>query len=134
MILRKVMDFLVTIEQGEVGLNYQVGVDPLVVVLTNCSPAEADHLASVVVREGLAACVNVIGGVKSFYIWEGAFTEDSESTLVIKTFETAADDLVRRLRQLHSYSTPEFLMLRPNGVDAQYVNWARAQVTSSPTP
>lgn len=106
-------------------LDGQMGKDPLVLILTNCSPAEADSLASTLVKERLAACVNVVAGVKSFYVWEGQYTEDAESTLLIKTIEHRIDALVVRLRELHSYTAPEIVLVKPGGVDPRYLAWAR---------
>ncbi|MEZ4316108.1 MAG: divalent-cation tolerance protein CutA [Myxococcota bacterium] len=102
----------------------------MVVVLCNCPPAEAGPLARTLVEERLAACVNVLPGVTSVYTWEGAVHEDSEHTLVIKTPDDRVSALADRIRALHSYDTPEILVL---GVDSErsdpkYVAWV-ASVT-----
>jgi len=98
------------------------------VVLCNCPPSEAETLARTLVVEGLAACVNVIEGVKSFYLWDGALQEDLEHTLLIKVSEDRMAALSDRIRDLHSYDTVEIVAL---GVDVElsdpaYVAWVRS--------
>lgn len=97
------------------------------VVLCNCSPDEADGLGRMLVKERLAACVNVIPGVTSFYVWDGEMQEDSESTLVIKTTRARYDALEARLVELHSYDTPEIVALEAIEVVEDYMAWAKEQ-------
>lgn len=99
----------------------------LALVLTNCTPAEAPALAEQLVRERFAACVNVIPGVQSYYVWEGEFVVDEENTLLIKTAADVVDALVARLRELHSYSNPEIVVLDPVQVAPAYLAWACEQ-------
>ena len=97
------------------------------VVLCNCSPQESRALARVLVEEGLAACVNVIPGVISYYVWEGKLQEDTEDTLLIKVAAARVEALGDRIRELHSYSTVEIVCL-PVDVqrsDPEYVKWVR---------
>ena len=99
----------------------------MVVVLCNCSPAEAPDLARALVVEGLAACVNILPGVRSVYVWQGELCEDEESTLLLKTPPERLEALSERIRLLHSYDTPEIVVL-PVDVEAsdpRYVAWVR---------
>ena len=97
------------------------------VVLCNCPPSEADHLASTVVEEGLAACVNIVPGVLSVYRWKGEIHRDQESTLIIKVAASNIANLKQRLVEIHSYETVEFLSLPVNvdESDSDYVGWVR---------
>lgn len=99
------------------------------VVLCNCTPAEADELAETLVRERLAACVN-LHPVTSFYEWEGAIQQDAEVTLTIKTATQTLEALKARIHALHSYDVPEIVVLEalPSS-DAKYVDWVRRQTT-----
>lgn len=99
------------------------------IVLCNCAPDQAEALASAMVDERLAACVNVVAGVRSVYRWEGKVQRDTESTLILKTSEEAVSRLVARLQALHAYDTPEVLVL-PVDVglsSARYVQWVRSE-------
>jgi periplasmic divalent cation tolerance protein len=104
----------------------------VVVVLCNAPPDEAPRLARTVVEERLAACVNVIPGVRSFYVWEGRVCDEGESTLVIKLTTEGVERLSQRLRALHSYDTPEIVVLPVDteASDAAYVSWVRDSTTA----
>jgi periplasmic divalent cation tolerance protein len=99
----------------------------MVIVLCNCPPGEARSIALALVREGLAACVNVIPAVTSFFTWEGKLEEAAESTLILKVPESNLEVLKERIHELHSYETIEILVL-PVDVgrsDPDYVEWVR---------
>lgn len=98
---------------------------PMNVVLCNCPPAESRAIARRLIREGLAACVNVIGGVSSFYEWEGKLEEESEDTLLIKVARSGLAALGDRIRELHPYSTVEIVVLEVDAEqsDPDYVAW-----------
>lgn len=85
-------------------------------------------MARSLVEAGLAACVNVVPGLTSFYLWEGALAEDGESLLVIKTTAAAVPALEEALADLHPYDVPEILSLPvDHGADA-YVRWVTGSV------
>ncbi|MCP5118160.1 MAG: divalent-cation tolerance protein CutA, partial [bacterium] len=73
--------------------------------------AHLERLARTLVAEKLAACVNVVPGVRSFYRWEGAVQEDSELLLVAKTRAGRGEALAARVKELHPYDLPEVLEL-----------------------
>jgi periplasmic divalent cation tolerance protein len=98
------------------------GSDAAVVLTTLGADADAAALARTLVGEGLAACVNVLPAMTSIYRWKGAVEEDREQQLVIKTSRAAVPALETRLRQLHPYELPEFLVLAASGSDA-YLGW-----------
>jgi periplasmic divalent cation tolerance protein len=102
--------------------------DGIVVVLTNCPPDEAPGLAKALVTERLAACANIAPAIRSTYVWQGELCEETESTVLLKTTVDSCDELMRRLRELHSYSTPEILVFRPEQVDTAYAAWVRESV------
>ena len=95
------------------------------VVLCNCPPNESKALSRALVGESLAACVNVVPGVRSTYIWDGELQEDEEHTLLIKTTEKKVAALSDRIRALHSYETVEILSLPVDTAnsDPAYVAW-----------
>ena len=97
------------------------------VVLCNCPAPEAEGLARQLVTEGLAACVNVLEGVKSFYRWHGELQEDVEHTLLIKVSADKLGALGDRIRALHSYDTVEVVVLSVDvaASDPDYVAWVR---------
>lgn len=88
------------------------------------APAEAaDELARALVRERLAACVNVLPGVRSVYRWEGRIESASEALLVLKVRAEASDGLPARIAALHPYDVPEVLVLDVADGLPDYLRW-----------
>lgn len=83
--------------------------DYVIVFTTTGSTDEARKLASTLVEEEVAACVNVVPGCRSFYRWEGKLVEDEENLLVIKTARRLFGVLEERITDLHSYDVPELV-------------------------
>lgn len=88
------------------------------------------ELARRLVEERLAACVNVINGVKSIYWWENKVNEDTESLLIIKTESSKAQDLIRFVRDNHPYKVPEVVGLEISVGNPDYLNWILESLTS----
>ena len=101
----------------------------VVLVLTTIgADADAAVLARTLVEERLAACVNIGAPMTSVYRWKGAIEEDREQQLVIKTTGDRLVALESRLRALHPYELPEFVVLSASGGSTAYLEWVRASV------
>lgn len=94
-----------------------------VVLTTTPDEGVAERLARALVEERLAACVNVVPGVRSFYRWEGKLHEDSEVLLVIKSHRNRSKALAARIKDLHPYELPEVLELPASGGSGSYLDW-----------
>ncbi|MEN8256086.1 MAG: divalent-cation tolerance protein CutA, partial [Verrucomicrobiota bacterium] len=81
-------------------------LDVFLVYVTAADADEAERIARAVVEERLAACANMLGAIRSVYWWEGKVCEGDEVALVLKTSNSRKDELVNRIRQLHSYDCP----------------------------
>lgn len=102
---------------------------PQCLVLSTCPPGEdAARIARALVEHGLAACVNVLPGVRSFYVWQDRQEEADEQLLVIKTREDAFPALEAALRKLHPYELPEIIMVPVVAGSADYLRWIDAAV------
>jgi len=95
---------------------------PLVVYVT-APPKEAEGLASALVEERLAACVNILPSVRSVYTWEGETCVDEEALLVIKSRAAQLDALRERVVALHPYDVPEVIALPIAGGHPPYLDW-----------
>ena len=106
-------------------------VPSVVLVLTTIS-AEADGaaLARTLVEEQLAACVNLLPAMISVYRWKGQVEQDREQQVVIKTTTDRLAALETRVRELHAYELPEFLVIAADGGSAAYLAWVAASVKS----
>ena len=93
-----------------------------IVLTTLAAEADAAALARTLVEERLAACVNVLPEMTSVYRWKGDIEQDRERQLVIKTSAGRIEALRARLRELHPYELPEFLVLNAQGSEA-YLAW-----------
>lgn len=89
--------------------------------------ASVHAVAEALVRDRLAACVNIHGPMSSVYEWEGKVTEEREFAAFIKTRGALADEAIAAARKLHPYSVPCFLTLPIAGGNDDYLAWARAQ-------
>jgi periplasmic divalent cation tolerance protein len=104
-------------------------MNDLILILTTMPDDDrADAVARTLVEEQLAACVNVHGPMMSIYRWKGQVEREAERQLVIKTTRERLSALEARLRALHPYELPEFVVIAANGSEA-YVNWM-AEATS----
>ena len=97
---------------------------PVRVVLTTLPDAEAGaRLARALVEEKLAACVNLVPGVRSFYRWQGKLEDSGEVLLLVKTRADRCAALAARIQALHPYELPEVLELAASGGSAAYLDW-----------
>ena len=101
-----------------------------VIVLTTL-PADADAaaFAQAIVEDRLAACVNLLPVMESVYRWEGGIERESERQVVIKTSRERVLPLWERVRDLHPYDVPEFLVLPIIDGNDAYLRWVAESTT-----
>ena len=87
------------------------------------SEAEASRLAEALVAERLAGCVQVQGPLQSTYRWEGAVTRATEWLCTVKTVEARLEEVMTRIRMLHSYQQPEIIATPIAAGDPGYLGW-----------
>ena len=99
------------------------------VVYITASGENARDLASALVREKLAACVNRIPGVESTYTWEGRVERDTEDLLIVKTRTDLFDRLKQRVQELHGYDVPEIIAVPVATGSESYLEWMTASLS-----
>ena len=97
--------------------------DEIVILITAGSADEASSIARTLVDEHLAACVNIIPGVRSFFFWEGRTQDAAETLLIVKSRRPLLDELIRRVKAIHSYSVPEIVALPIVAGLPDYLAW-----------
>jgi len=97
--------------------------DTLVVLVTAPSAEEAARIARALVEEKLAACGNVVPGVRSIYRWQGKVCDEQEALLVLKLPAKRFPELRDRVVALHPYEVPEVIALRIEDGSEKYVDW-----------
>jgi periplasmic divalent cation tolerance protein len=98
-------------------------MDYCVVLITVPSEDVAATIAKAVVEERLAACANIVHGVRSIYRWEGEVEDDTEVLMIVKTRRELFDRLAARVKDLHPYSVPEVIALPVVEGLADYTRW-----------
>lgn len=101
----------------------------LVVLTTAPNMEEAETLAENIVSAKLAACVQILPEMKSFYFWEGEIQKDAEHLLLIKTLEEKFDELEKFIRSNHSYTVPEIVALPAEKAAESYLGWVKDYLT-----
>ena len=89
---------------------------------------EAERIGRLMVEERLAACVNIIGPVRSVYRWKGAVETASEVAVIFKTTDAQADSLITRIAGLHSYDVPCVVTWPIDKILGPYADWVEGSV------
>lgn len=101
-----------------------------VVIVTVCDRQEtADGIATRLVEERLAACVQVGGPVQSTYRWDGRLERTEEWTCQVKTARTRVSAILERIASLHPYDVPEILVLPVLDGHPEYLAWLASEVS-----
>lgn len=99
------------------------------IILTSVGLSEkAAQLAQALVERGLAACVSIVGPIRSIYRWKGKIENEQEYLLIIKTTAENAAHLAAAFAELHPYELPERVELEVTGGSADYLAWVEAQI------
>ena len=98
----------------------------IVVVTTVGTEEQAYLIGRELVARRLAACVNVQPGVRSIYRWQGKVQRDEEHLLIIKAKQATFAQIQERVRELHSYDTPEVIALPITAGSRKYLDWLEA--------
>jgi periplasmic divalent cation tolerance protein len=108
-------------------------MDLRMVYMTAGGLEEARRIARELVESRLAACVNIIDGMRSFYWWEGKIQEDRETVLIAKTKDALVPSLIEKVRSLHSYTVPCIVSLPILEGYAPFLKWVNEE-TREPQP
>jgi periplasmic divalent cation tolerance protein len=101
----------------------------VLIALCTCPNAEsAERIATALVTEKLAACVNQLPGVRSTYWWQDQVQTDEEIQLVIKTTTAKLATVEARIKALHPYAVPELIAVPVVGGSSEYLEWVRRSV------
>jgi periplasmic divalent cation tolerance protein len=102
--------------------------------ITCASEAEAERIGRALVGERLAACINILPGMRSLYWWQGELTASTEAVLIAKTTAQCLPGLTARVLELHSYSCPCVVMVPLIGGNPGYLAWLAGEVRPGPPP
>ena len=100
---------------------------PCMVYMTAADEDEAARIGRALVEARLAACVNIIPGMRSFYRWQGEVRDDREVVMIAKSRRTLVDALVARVKELHGYECPCVVALPIKGGNRDFLDWIAAE-------
>jgi len=95
----------------------------IVIFITCVNKNQAKKIAAGLINAKLAACVNIVGGVESLFWWEKKVDRAREVLLIVKSRKTKLAGIIKKVKSLHSYSTPEIIALPIIGGDKPYLKW-----------
>lgn len=102
------------------------------VYVTFPDPATAERVGVSIVEAGLAACVNILPGMRSIYRWKGAIERAEEAVVFFKTRADLAGPLTEAVAARHPHETPAIVVLPIVGGDARYLDWISAETSDAP--
>jgi periplasmic divalent cation tolerance protein len=95
----------------------------IVVLTTTSNPEEAKSIAKKLLEKKLVACVNIIEKIHSLYWWKDEIREDQEALLIIKTRIEKLGNVIRTIKEKHSYEVPEIIALPILAGSPEYLQW-----------
>ncbi|MBU0548347.1 MAG: divalent-cation tolerance protein CutA [Candidatus Omnitrophica bacterium] len=98
----------------------------IIIFVTAGNKKEAQKIASGLIKEKLAACVNIVDKVNSLFFWEGKAQKAKESLLIIKSKKEKFSRIIKQIKSLHSYTVPEIIALPVISGDKPYLRWIDA--------
>ncbi len=93
------------------------------IISTAGSIGEAEKMGEFLIKKKLAACVNLVSGVKSLFFWQGKLCREREVILLIKTSRARLVEIIKEIKMIHSYSVPEIVALKVEGGNREYLHW-----------
>ena len=102
-----------------------------VIFITTANKKEAGRIAQHLIKNRLAACVNIVDNIKSIFWWKGKIEKPKEVLLIIKTKKRLIDKLIKKVKSLHSYEVPEIIALPVIKGYKPYLDWLDESVRKS---
>jgi periplasmic divalent cation tolerance protein len=108
-----------------------ISIEFVLVLVTVPDSEVADRISKVLVGEKLAACVNIVPGIRSVYAWNGEICDEGELQCLIKTRRSLFAAVRERVKELHPYQIPEIIALPLVEGNAEYLGWLRGSTRAS---
>jgi periplasmic divalent cation tolerance protein len=99
----------------------------VLVYITASDHAEAEKIGRLLLEEKLAACVNIVDGMRSMFWWEGALEQGHETILLAKTKPSLLDELTAKVKAVHSYDLPCIVALPIVGGNQDFIDWISSE-------
>ena len=100
----------------------------IVIFITCSSKEETDKIKDALLEKKLAACVNIISEVGSYFRWQGKIDSAREILLLVKTKKSALNKIIKLVKQFHSYEVPEIIAFPIVGGNKEYLDWINNEI------
>ena len=100
----------------------------IVVFITAGSHEESVKISELLLKKKKAACVTIVPGVNSMFLWKGKIDTAQENLLIVKTRAPVLEEIIQLVMQVHSYDVPEIIAMPVVGGSEDYLNWIDAEV------
>jgi len=95
----------------------------IIIFITTSNKKEAEKIAKALLKNKLAACVNILDRVKSIFRWQGKVDQANEALLIIKSHRKKLSKIIKLVKSLHSYEVPEIIAVPISGGYKPYLKW-----------
>ena len=99
------------------------------IILTTSPPEKAEDIVERLITERWVACGNILPSVQSIYRWKGEVCREPEALILMETKAEKANGAMQYLQSIHPYEVPKIVSLRPDMVQAQYLQWVLQETT-----
>lgn len=100
----------------------------VIIFITASNMEEAEKISNSLLEEKLAACVNILPHVNSAYWWKGKIEKSIEVMMIAKTTGELVENIIERVKQLHSYEVPETVAIQITDGNKDYLKWINNSV------
>lgn len=101
--------------------------EEVIILVTAGTQEEAEKISEDLVAKKLIACANVVSGVHSIFRWQGETCREAEMLLIMKSVSGRVEQIIERVKELHSYQVPEVLVLPIIAGSQEYLNWLKTE-------
>ncbi|MFQ5825176.1 MAG: divalent-cation tolerance protein CutA [bacterium] len=101
--------------------------DEIVIFVTTNSTEEAQQIGNKLVESKLVACVNIVSSVQSIFRWKGELCEEGETLMILKSVRKNIEEIITKVKSLHSYEVPEIIALPIIAGSKEYLNWVHEE-------
>lgn len=102
-------------------------------VMITAPESDSEKIAKTLVKDGMAACVNIVSGIQSIYTWKGKIEKDAEDLLLVKTRAEHLENLTQKVLDIHSYEVPEVIAISLEAGATPYLQWIDQAIGNTPT-
>jgi len=103
----------------------------IVIFITASSKEEAENIGKALVNERFAACCNIVDNISSIFRWEGKICRENEVLLIVKSSSDLFNDIVNKVKALHSYKVPEIIAVPLIYGSEEYLNWIENEIVTT---